>query len=104
MEEFDYTEHEGKRILVAVMYMKEAGEAVRAINALVALLQKEPEQSVRILLDVTEGKIFDESTARWKEVLPIMDKHVLKGAVVGAGLAHSVVSLGRIVEEIRKQF
>lgn len=28
----------------------------------------------------------------------------MPGAVVGAGLAHSVVSLGKIVEEIRKQF
>jgi hypothetical protein len=102
MQEFDYTEHDGKRILVAVMYMDNAKDAVDAIDQLVALVQKEPEKSVRILLDVTDGKIFDESTARWKEKLPILDKHVLKGAVVGPAWMRTVTSTVLLVARIAR--
>jgi len=102
MEEFDYIDHEGKRILVAVMYMKDAAAAVNAINALVKLIEKEPPMSVRVLLDVTEGKIFDESTARWKEVLPVMDRQVLKGAVVGPAWMRTITSAVLLVARFSK--
>src|SRR5262245_11867020 len=102
MKQFDFTEYNGKRILVAVMYFKEVGPALEGINELMALLQKEPERSVRILLDVTDGKIFDETTALWKEKLPVLDKHVLKGAVVGPTWMRIITSTVLMVARMSK--
>jgi hypothetical protein len=102
VKQFDTITHEGKKILISVMYMKEPAEAVQAIDDLAALVIKEPERSVRILLDVTEGKIFDESTARWKEKLPIFDKYVLKGAVVGPAWMRTITSAILMVARIAK--
>ncbi len=102
VKEFGYSDYEGKRILVAVMHMKELQPALDGIHELVNLVQREPEKSVRILLDVSEGKIFDESTALWKQKLPIFDKHVLKGAVVGPAWMRTITSAVLLVARMAK--
>ncbi len=102
MEEQNYTEYNGKRILVSVMYSTEAEAAMKAIDLLAETVAKEPEQSVLVLLDVRDGKIFDKATARWKHHLPTLDKHVKRGAVVGPAWMRTITSVVLLAARLMK--
>jgi hypothetical protein len=101
-KEFAFTDYKGKKILVAVMYFKELKPAIEAIHELEALVKNEPEKSVRLLLDVSDGKIFDETTALWKEKLPVFDKYVRRGAVVGPTWMRIITSTVLMVARMAK--
>lgn len=102
MDELSYTEYEGKRILVAVMSEPEAVSAVRAIDDLAAELATQPERSVRVLLDVSQGRVIPEATERWKQKLPIFDKHVLRAAVVGPAVIRTIANVVLIASRLSK--
>jgi hypothetical protein len=102
LDELSYTEYEGKKILIAVMSEPEAGPAVKAIDELADELSRHPPLTVRVLLDVSQGRVIPEATEGWKYQLPLFDKHVLKAAVVGPAVIRTIVSVVLIASRLAK--
>jgi hypothetical protein len=91
-EKCEFITVNGHRVLVYTLHLYDPADIVASVERMVALVQKEPDHSVRIVLDVTEGAVTDEGTAKWKAILPLMEPKVLKGAVVGTGLKRLVTN------------
>ena len=93
MDELNYTEFNGKRILVSVMAEPTAAPAIEAIDELCVELRKHPDRSVLVLLDVSGGKVIPEVTDHWKACVPVFDKHVQRAGIVGPALIRTIVNV-----------
>lgn len=82
----------GKRVMLAVNYNHTPETIFAAIDHLAVEMEKEPDRSVRVVLDVTGGSVNYKGTAYWETQLPLYERKVLKAAVVTSGMKRLVTS------------
>lgn len=82
----------GRTVMLAVNYNHTPETICAAIDHLAAEMEKLPDQSVRVVLDVKDGSVNYKGTAYWETQLPLYERKVLKAAVVTSGMKRLVTS------------
>lgn len=88
----EFVEPHGKRVMLAVNYNHSTETIIAAIDHLAAEIEKVPDGSLRVVLDVKDGSADYKGTAHWETQLPLYERKVLKAAVVSSGMKRLVVS------------
>ena len=88
----EFIEAHGRRIMLVVNYNHTPETIIAAIDHLAAELHKEPDHSLRVVLDVAGGSANYKGTAYWESQLELYDSKAIKAAVVSTGMKRLVTS------------